>query len=252
MDAFSHIFAPIPEIEDNALFMTLLVAIGGGLLGFIPGAGGVLAGTFVGVDSGLMLHELFFNQPTPSDTASYLGTFTNITRSVYQDIAETLFRDGQYEWISADGSSSTSSDMASLLADGQNMQQSGDPKDFMDALVPTYERILLQQLLIFTWSNLEKDGHSHRPFIAFDNVPCDEVNEDEDNILQSKHFQELTELVSGITYENKCYYLLDGIPEHNSNAWSRSMCEPTSLRGETQETFEANSGIFAGLSLAIS
>ncbi|KAL8968673.1 MAG: hypothetical protein Q9183_002356, partial [Haloplaca sp. 2 TL-2023] len=93
MNAFSDIFAPIPEIEDDALFMTLLVAVGGGLLGFFPGAGGALAGTLVGVGSGLMLLELFFNQSTPSDTASYLGTFTNITRSEYQDGAETLFRD---------------------------------------------------------------------------------------------------------------------------------------------------------------
>lgn len=165
MDIFSATFAPVPSVKDKTTFLSILTAVGGGLLGFIPGAGGIAARTVAKVGSAVVSQESTSSQPMPADTASYLGTFTNITQDIYQEIAEALFRDGQYEWKSADGSNTTVYDMATMMANGSLMEQNGDPKKFIGALVPMYERILLQQLVTFTWTNLEVDGHAHVAFI---------------------------------------------------------------------------------------
>lgn len=248
MELFSQTFAPILSIKAEALILTLLTAIGGGLLGFIPGAGGILAGTLAGVGSGVLLHMVFFGQPAPSDTASYLGTFTNITQNIYQEIAEALFRDGKYDWKTADGSNTTTYDMALMMANGSLMEQEGDPNDFMGALVPTYQRILLQQLVAFTWTNLEKDGHSHVAFIAFDNAPCDKVNPKDKGSLQKKLFGNLKDLDVGVTYEDKCYYLLDDIPEFrdSTTSWYCSASHPP---GGTHKALQDQSSVFEELSL---
>ncbi|KAI4121696.1 MAG: hypothetical protein LQ338_006227 [Usnochroma carphineum] len=248
MDTFSRTFAPIPSIKDESLFLTILTAVGGGLLGFIPGAGGIVAGTLAGVGSGVILEEMFFGQPAPSDTASYLGTFTNVTQSTYQKVAEILFRDGHYEWKSDDGSNSTTFDIPTMMANGSLMQQHGDPNDFLSALVPTYERILLQQLVAYTWSNHEKDGHSHIAFIAFDNAPCDNVNPDDNGSLEKRFFYHLKDLDVKVTYEDKCYYLLDAIPKFTGyeGSWN---CGVDPLPGGTRKNLEDQSSIFSGLSL---
>ncbi|KAL9589540.1 MAG: hypothetical protein Q9203_001676 [Teloschistes exilis] len=249
MGIFAQTFAPVPSIKDEALMSTILTAVAGGILGFIPGVGGILLGTLTGVGSGVVMHELFFGQEVPSDTSSYLGTFTNITQSTYQSIAEALFRDGKYEWKSADGSKSTTYDLAVMMANGNLLQQHADLKNFMGALVPTYERILLQQLVAFTWSNLEKDGHSHMPFIAFDNVPCDQVDANKDkSLLQRNHFHNLRDLDVAVTYEDKCYYLLDAVPDFD-NGWARWNCVIQHPPGGTHKDLHDQSTIFSGLAL---
>ncbi|KAI4093038.1 MAG: hypothetical protein L6R37_007467 [Teloschistes peruensis] len=246
---FAQTFAPVPSIKDEALMSTILTAVAGGILGFIPGAGGSLLGTLSGVGSGVVMHDLIFGQEVSSDTSSYLGTFTNITQSTYQSIAEALFRDGKYEWKSADGTKSTTYDLAVMMAYGDLLQQHADLKNFIGALVPTYERILLQQLVAFTWSNLEKDGHSHMHFIAFDNVPCDQVDANKDkSLLQRNHFHNLRDLDVAVTYEDKCYCLLDAVPDFD-NGWARWNCVIQHPPGGTHMELHDQSTIFSGFAL---
>ncbi|MGI4812135.1 MAG: hypothetical protein ACRYGG_02150 [Janthinobacterium lividum] len=263
MTQFSSTFAPIPSVKDEAIFLGILFAIVGGLIGMIPGIGVItlaLASTIVAVGSGVILDTLLFNQPAPADTGSYLGTIVNTTQMSYANVVSDLFEYGSYQYTSADGKTSHTIAMSDLMADGALMKEGGDPNDFYTALVPVYERILFQQLALFTWQNLEADSVTHLPFIAFDTTPCDQVDPTNSNSVGNSILMGVNTLDSNITYNGNCYYLLDGKPGSQAIPDSGGLdgvpaMEPVcdganALPGGTNGDMNANSQVFAQLSLS--
>ena len=114
---------------------------------------------------------------------------------------------------------------------------------------------MLQQLTFFTWSNLEQDSVKHTPYITFDNAPCDKVDPEADGTLEKTigkfNFRGLKNLDNSITYEDKCYYLMDAFGEQTSrDNINGRWCEGAHhLPGGQKKTFDDNSAQFAGLSL---
>ncbi|KAL9626701.1 MAG: hypothetical protein Q9164_007814, partial [Protoblastenia rupestris] len=254
MTEFSKTFAPVPSIKDEAMFLTIMVGIVGGLAGFIPGVGGASAGMLIAIGSGVLLEEFFFGAPQPADTSTILGTIVNATQNSYSHLADTLFSDGSYTFTSADGKETTSITLANLMKDGDLMKDSGNASDFYTALVPTYQRVLFQQLALYTWQHLEVDDVQHVPFIAFDKKPCDQVDHSDDTSVGSL-LNGVKSLDANITYDGNCYYLLDGKPTSKTagigrdGALYKSCSGANHLPGGTNKDMSENAQIFSQLSI---
>lgn len=106
-------------------------------------------------------------------------------------------------------------------------------------------------MVTFTWTNLEKDGRIHVAFIAFDNTPWNQVDPDDDGALKKDFFHSMKDpkdLDTGVTYEDKYYYLLDAVAEFYSLSGVYH-CGVDHLPGGTHKDLEDHSSIFSGLSL---
>ena len=253
MTQFSSVFAPVPSIKGEAIFLEILTAIIGGIMGLAAGPAGAIAGTMLAIGSGVVMENLFFDGPAPADTSTILGVIVNQTQNSYSAIADTLFATGNYQFTSANGKASTSITMANLMKNGALLEQDNNPTDTYTALVPEFEKILFQQLALYTWENLEVDKVAHIPFIAFDPEPCGKVDP-----TNPKSLAAVIQGVNGLdaNYESNgtCYYLLDGRP------WARTIpsarysytvvsCTGHALPGGTNKDMSDNGDIFGHLGL---
>lgn len=192
MTLFSKMYAPVPSSEGETLMLTLFADIFGGILGFIPIVGPI-SGVATGVASAVVLSNTFAHAPGPVDTATVLGLIANQTASTYSNFAADLFANGSTSVASEDGKVNNTTTLRDQMKNGALMQQQSDPNGYYTALVPVYQRILFQQLVLFTWQNLEPqgnalevDGSQHMAFITFDNKPCDQVDHKTPGTLLNK------------------------------------------------------------------
>lgn len=253
MALFSSTFAPIPSIKDQAMFLTLVSAIGGGVLGLIPGAGGALGNVAMGVGLGVGQEKLFFDAPQPADTDTILGTLANDTANAYVSIADGLFSDGSFTSTNSDGKTSHTIALRDLMKDGALMQQDPDPDTTQTAMIPQFQRVLFQQLAFFTWQNLQADRVKHMPFIAVAPNPCDRIGP---KAFKKPPSDGVEPLDSNITYNGNCYYLLDAkaYEKMASNQGTSGpighSCGTFILPGGTNADMDKNAVQFAQLSIA--
>ena len=253
MTLFSKVFAPVPSIKDETLMLTLFADIFGSILGFIIPIVGQIAGVAAGVASAVMLSNTFAHAPGPVDTATVLGLIANQTASAYSNFAADLFADGSASISSEDGKVNKTISLRDQMKDGALMQQQPDPNGYYTALIPVYQRILFQQLALFTWQNLEPqgnqfevDGSQHMAFITFDNNPCDQFDHKTPGTLLNKWGNLIKD--ANTTYDGRCYYLLDAfVATENYDA---DICTKMSFPGGTNKALTANAEQFATLSLA--
>jgi len=263
MILFSKVFAPVPSIEEETLVSTLYSEIFGGILGVIPIVGAI-GGVAAGVASAVGMSNEFAHSPSPVDTATVLGLMANQTASTYSNFAADLFANGSTSLTSKDGKVNKTVTLRDQMKDGALMQQQQDPTGYYTALIPVYQRILFQQLALFTWQNLEPqnkkalevDGGQHMAFITFDNKPCDQVDSKTPGTLLNK-WQALVKDDTNMTYDGRCYYLLNAfvIREVYDNGQTSGdtgnhICTTMSFPGGTNEELTANAEQFASLSLA--
>ena len=264
MTLFSKVFAPVPSIENETLMMTLFAEIFGGILGFIPIVGQI-SSVAAGVASAVVLSNAFAHAPGPVDTATVLGLIANQTASTYSDFAADLFANGSTSVSSEDGKVNKTIALRDQMKDGALMQQQSNPSGYYTALVPVYQRILFQQLALYTWQNLEHQntaasevkGSQHMPFITFDNQPCDQIDSKTPGTLLNK-WESLVKDDANMTYDGRCYYLLDAfvmMTEFTDNGQpsgetDSNMCTTMSFPGGTNKALTANAEQFATLSLA--
>ena len=272
MTLFQGIFAPVPNIKDDAIILGVVLGVIMGLVGvFVPG-GQVLVATMgititagslamgigmmsVAVASSVAMDEFFFSQPSPPDAGNILGMIVNQTMNAYSQVANSLFSGGNYTLASADGKHVTEVTMLDLMKGGALMQAPANKTTFFQHLVPNYERVMYQQLAVYTWQYLETDHVKHVPFIAFDNKPCDQITADsptEGSIASVIHGVRKSD--TNITFDGGCYYLLDGKPKGSPVIDAPPIlphCRGTdALPGGTNKAMTENSEAFGGLSLA--
>ena len=249
MTQFQNVFAPVPSIEDEAIMLGVLIGVVGGILGALSGPAGLIAGLLVGVGSSVAMDLFFFGQPPPPDTNTILGQMIDQTQKTYANVANALFTTGQYQWTSPDGKRTSSISMETQMQGGALVEAPADINDTFTAMVPQFEQILFQQLVVFTWQNLEADGVTHVPYITFANKPCDQIGASDPNTFPSD---------SNITYHGKCYYLLDAKPGvtgyaagyEGSSVPLQGCVQGSALPGGTNADMSQNAAIFANLSLA--
>ncbi len=263
MTHFSNVFAPVPSIQDQSLLSTLYSEVFGGIMGVIPGIGAI-GGVAAGVASAVGLSNTFSHAPGPVDTATVLGTMANATALTYSNFVADLFANGSSSLTSADGKINTTITLEHQMKNGNLMQQQQDPTGFYTALIPVYQRILFQQLALYTWQNLEPqdkavlevNGGQHIPFITFDNSPCDQVDPKTPGTLLNK-WESLVKEDANTTYDGRCYYLLDALVTtqtydngQTSGQTGNQICNMMSFPGGTNEALTTNAEQFASLSLA--
>lgn len=269
MDRFTKTFAPIPPLD--LLTMELSADIFGGIMGCVPilGAIGSIAtsvGSTVGLSKKLDL------APDSPDSSSVLGMVANKTAQVYADFAAELFETGSASLTSDDGKINNKVDLRDQMKDGALMIQQEDRSGYYDSLVPVYQRIMFQQLALYTWQNLITEdsahfgvvGSQHIAFITFDNTPCEHLGfkADPNNNkgtpgTTSSIFPDLLLRDVHITYEGRCYYLVDAsvFAEQNNNGQASgptgtNRCGSGAFPGGTNKELRENSDEFASLSLA--
>lgn len=253
MTLFSKVFAPLPSIEDQTLASTLYAEIFGGMLGVIPIVGAI-GGVASGVASAVGLSNTFANAPGPIDTATVLGLMANQTASTYANFAADLFAKGSTSLTSKDSKINKTATLQDQMKDGALMQQQQDPNGYYTALIPIYQRVLFQQLALFTWQNLEPqdtavlevDGGQHMAFISFDNEPCDQVDSKTPGTLLNK-WNDLVKYDANTTYDGRCYYLLNAYvyyEVHDNGVTSAQtgnrICSSMAFPGGTNEALTAN------------
>ena len=263
MILFSKVFAPVPSIEDQSLVSTLYAEIFGGLLGVIPVIGAI-GGVAAGIGSSVGLSNVFTHAPGPVDTASVLGLMANQTAMTYANFAADLFATGSSTMTSRDSNIKKTIALRDQMKDGALMQQQQDPNGYYTALLPQYQRILFQQLALYTWQNLElpstKDyevnGGRSIIFITFDNKPCDQITTKTPGTLWNKWEPSVMNEVK-TTYNGLCYYLLKAFPTNDvydngqtSGETGKQSCSTMSLPGGTNTDMKNNADEFASLSLA--
>ncbi|KAL9040590.1 MAG: hypothetical protein Q9214_004427, partial [Letrouitia sp. 1 TL-2023] len=252
MNAFSDTFAPLPDTNGEGLGIIIMTALIGGLAGFIPGIGGALAGLATGLGAGIGIHEFYSHQPGPADTAGPLGSVVKAIKSAYIEFANNLFHNGEYVHKTSDGLRDVKITLQDLMSGGELMQQDADPKNYFSNLVPTYEKTLFQQLALITWQNLEKDGNTHVPFIAFDKGPCNKVDTKNKDTIGYSTVDGVGDLDVSVDFQGDCYYLLDAYPDEDQNSYSEQYphCDGAhALPGGTHKDMKDNSDVFAELSL---
>ena len=239
---------------------TLIWGILGGMLGFIPGAGGIISSTAVGIGSSVLMLAAFENAPTPPDLSSVLGDVTKSMTKSYSDFTGQLFMNGRYHFKSKDGKHEFSKDMSELMKDGHLMEQDNETRELYSSLVPNYERVIFQQMAWVTWQHYESDDKQHIPFIAFDNGKCSDVKGDG---LGDDIIKDVASLGTGYDFDGKCFYLLDALRVQDGSTDDKVKrvlgyhvnlptfaCSGThALPGGTAEDFKKHSGDFGGLSL---
>ena len=242
MDLFTEVFAPVSSLKNKAIFTEIMFVVAGLMAGFIPGAGALVATLLLGVGSAFVMNNMIFGQPEAPDTSTVLATIVSNTQAAYSDVADSLFTNGSYNYIAGSGDENTIS-WASLMADGKLLQQQDN---LTEALETVYERILYQQLAVYTWENLEPGGAGHIPFIAFDTKPCDQVNYSNKTSTLENVIKDISKSDSNMTYNGHCYYLLDGTTKEHLGKHS---CVGKALPGGTHTDLSGNAQDFADLSL---
>ena len=248
MTEFQTTFAPVPSIKNEAIMLGVLIAIVGGLFGILTGGAGIVAGILVGVGSSVAMDMFFFGQPPAPDTDTILGQIIEQLQSTYANVANALFTTGTYNYTSPDGKKSSQISMETQMLGGNLLEAPSDLNNTFTDMIPQFQQVMFQQLAVLTWQNLEADGVTHIPFITFVNKPCDQIGNTEPNSYSSD---------SNVTYNGKCYYLLDGKPG-TTGYDSGYMGDPVpiqgctgsdALPGGTNQILSQNSDIFANLSL---
>ena len=163
--------------------MMILIGIAGGILGFIPGVGGVIASTAGSIGASVAMDMMANNTPTPADTASALGWVLKMMRQSYEKVSEAMVTEGSISNQCQDGDKSTMIDFSELAEKGKLLEQSFDNQDYYPNLVKNYEHIFFQQVAVYTWTFLQKDDYKHIPFIAFDNGGCTSIDHDGESSL---------------------------------------------------------------------
>ncbi|KAL8646809.1 MAG: hypothetical protein Q9210_005916 [Variospora velana] len=252
MDLFSSVFAPVPDKEVETILLVVLIGIVGGAAGFVSGFGGAFAGMAVGVGSGVAMERAFAVHATGVDTSSPLGNIVGAVLDVYAGVTDALFRDGRYKHLSSDGKSEIEITMSDIAGNGAMMEPDEDPKTHFTGLIPTYKKLMFQQLAMHTWLHLQVDGKKHTPFIAFDTVPCAEVDHaDEKSLSKMAPLEKLEGLEVQVDFQGRCYYLLDATPLPSTEGTSHHPdCKQAhNLPGGTRNDMTEHSAAFAGLSI---
>lgn len=255
MGLFSQVFAPVPSLKNKSIWMEIMFVIAGLVAGIVPGLGEtvtpVLLGTatagglLTGVGSAVVMDNMIFDQPSAADTASHLDTITNNIRGAYSDVATSLFQNGSYDMPIGDGQGTKMQTWADIMAGGALLQQDVNATDELQLV---YERVLYQQLVVYTWQNLEVGDVGHLPFIAFENATCDQVDSSRgslDTIIAG-----VSQSDTNMTYNGSCYYLLDGTTSKVRSGNGENVCTGKPLPGGTNENMIKNTAQFANLTLA--
>ena len=253
MTLFSKMYAPVPSIEGETLMLTLFADIFGGILGFIPIVGPIF-GVAANVASAVVLSNAVAHAPGPVDTATVLGLIANQTASTYSNFAADVFANGSTSVASEDGKVNNTITLRDQMKNRASMQQQSDPNRYHTALVPVHQRILFQQLALFTWQNLEHqhtkaleiNGSQHMAFITFDNKPCDQVDHKTPGTLLNRWGGRIED--ANTTYDGRCYYLLDAFVAIGD--LGDDVCATGYFPGGTNKALTANAEQFATLSLA--
>lgn len=246
MKVFSQIFAPVKSSKNKAIFTEIMFVVAGVMAGCIPVLGAAVAASLVvGVGAAFVMNNLIFDQPGGPDTSTVLGQIVDNAQGAYSDVADALFTNGSYTYKSGDDDEQgTTISWASLMADGKLLQQQDN---MTDALEIIYERMLYQQLAVYTWLNLESEEAGHIPFIAFDNQPCDQINKTNKSPLE-KVIGGVSKSDGNITYNGVCYYLLDGTTK--KDVLQRHSCIGKALPGGTNKDLEDYQEEFRDLSVS--
>lgn len=131
------------------------------------------------------------------------------------------------------------------------MQQDGDPKTYFINLQSAYEKLLYQQLALVTWQNLEVDGYTHTPFIAFDTGAYSDVDPKKTTSVGNYYLPGVEKLDVQFDFQGDCYYLLDAIPTYNNEETvSGPRCNGAhALPGGTHKSMANNSQTYANLTI---
>ena len=246
MSLFTSVFAPVPSLKNKAIFTEIMFVIAGVLAGFIPGIWGASAAMLIlGVGSAFVMNDMIFGQPSAPDTSTVLAKIVDNTQSAYEYVADSLFANGSYNYLSGDRTQHTLS-WSSLMANGSLLQQQDNGTS---ALETVYERMLYQQLAVYTWKNLEDGKDGHIPFIAFDTQPCDQSPKPNKTASPLDHIiKDVSKSDTNMTYNGNCYYLLDGTTK--SDLLGKHTCIGKALPGGTNKDLDGNWQEFRSLSLS--
>ena len=196
------------------------------------------------------MNTLIFDQPSAPDTSTVLAQIVSNAQGAYSAIASALFADGSYVYSPGDGSQQSATiTWSALMANGKLLQQQDNQTD---ALEQVYERLLYQQLAVYTWENLEEGSTGHMPFIAFENGPCNKNNSTDKKSDAKSPLDSVIDNVSksdtNVTYNGTCYYLLDGTTK--THLLLEHSCIGKALPGGTNKDMNDYSGEFAQLSIS--
>jgi len=245
MQLFTAVFAPVASLKNKAIFTEIMFVVAGLLAGFIPYGGALVATLLLGVGAAFVMNDMIFGQPEAPDTSTVLAKIVSNIQGAYLGVADSLFTNGSYSYSAGEGNDKTIS-WASLMADGKLLQQQDNMTDTLETV---YERILFQQLAVYTWGNLEPGGVGHLPFIAFDDQPCDQVDLSNKTTSLEHVIKGVSESDSNVTYDGHCYFLLDGTTKKDDLLGHHS-CIGKALPGGTKTDLTGNSQEFAQLSLS--
>ena len=239
--------APLPHTNEF-LLTAVGTALAGGLLGFIPGAGGIVSATAVGVAASVGMDNIMNKMPSEADTASALGTIVKDTLlQKYADLTDALFKDGKFSYKDKDEQDKTIM-LADFFQDGKSLESSHEDKDFYTKLVPDYTRIMYQQLAVFTWQELQQKD-AVVPFIAFDNSLCHDVDHSsEKSLAGSGIIEDIKSTNTAVGYEGKCYYLLSAKTTaytSKQHKFSRRQPQPLAVTPSSPLTYNICGGAHA-------
>ncbi|KAL9053741.1 MAG: hypothetical protein Q9206_003813 [Seirophora lacunosa] len=250
MAKFSDVFAPVPSSHGDVIGIIIATSLLAGLLSFMGMYAGAIGGIALGLGTGLGMDAMFSSKPGSQDTAGPLGLIVDRVLENFGQLTNKLFQDGEYTQPNSDGTADVSITLQNMTRDGKLVSPDMDPKSHFMGLKPTYRRFLYQQLALITWQTLEVDGETHVPFIAFDTVPCAEVDPDDEKSVSNSHLDGIEDLDVQVDFQGQCYYLLDAFPKAYAARTSTNRCNGARhLPGGTHKTMKANSEEFAKLSL---
>lgn len=257
MQLFAEVFAPVPSLKNKAIFTEIMFLVAGliagaallatpfvlPMVGLALGIGGLAVDLGLGVGSAFVMNDMIFDQPSAPDTSTVLAAIVSNIQEVYSSLAASLFANGSYTYSAGEGSQNTIS-WTTLMEDGSLLQQQDNTTDGLEA---TYERILYQQMAIYTWYNLETGSAGHVPFITFVNGPCDQISPLKNSSLEHV-IGGVGKSDTNLTYNGICYYLLDGTT--HKDFLGHHSCVGKALPGGTNKEMTGNADEFQQLSLA--
>lgn len=246
MGLFTQVFAPVPSLKNKAIFTEIMFVIAGLMVGFLPGVGPIMAASALlalGVGSAFVMNDMIFRQPSAPDTSTVLDKIVSNTQGAYSSVADSLFTNGSYSYSAGGNAKDKTISWSSLMANGKLLQQQDN---MTEALESVYERILYQQLAVYTWRNLEAGDNGHVPFIAFDTKPCDQFLPSSKTSLEHV-IGDISKSDANVTYNGNCYYLLDGTTKEHLG---KHHCIGKALPGGTNKELTGNHEEFKNLSLA--
>ncbi|KAI4113343.1 MAG: hypothetical protein LQ345_005656 [Seirophora villosa] len=224
MAKFSDVFAPVPSSHGDVIAIIIATSLLAGPLSFMGMYAGAIGGIALGLGTGLGMDAMFSSKPGSQDTAGPLGLIVDRVLENYGQFANKLFQDGEYTQPNFDGTADVSITLQNMTRDGKLVSPDMDPKSHFMGLKPIHRRLLYQQLALLTWQKLEVDGKAHVPFIAFDTVPCAEVDPDDEKSVSNSHLDGIEDLDVQVDFQGHCYYLLDAFPKAYAARTSTNRC----------------------------